>query len=1061
MGAASSRRDLHFDLSHLGDGHLTGNYALRAGRRSYNLHRHTQETLRSRWRPDEVPRRRGPGASSAAGRPPTHFAEAVETDPDMVQLLRVYGPPAQNGLATLASVAIGTSDGTTTYGVDDVAQALAFLNPTVTVLTMATAGAVLDHIAATDALPLLTMAIKDAGSGWCAPQQVTDESGDPILAPDGKPYFTYKLASNVVNSTAPISGQAKTAIYSDTNLKGVRWNLLPGVSHLDLSPPAAAAEGIGRRHGVAASNGSGYSISLQDGGPNFGVSVQVNGLSDDFVLDLTVTNSYVRHLSVFASFLEADGKTPMTVPNDYWKTLTSGSTGKIVSEWLDLASSRGLELILLGDADNTIKWCGNVNPESTFLGIPVSSTSGELTFGLPSGGEYGPVGKIRLLAGSLGVNSHNDCDPAAAWLGLSMTALLDLAIPTFGLVIGVGSESAQLVYEIFDDASFLFDTCSSIYLVAEDIFTDSSSFDGDLSSAITALANGLISRVLTKPEVAAKLAGYFGAEVAEDAIPFLGMALQALAIEATVVQLAQTVGEVIASPRVVEFDLTVTMNAQITLVPDTSTGGEFPMTTASFTVTAQYSGNTTRTYTGTIADPKVPSILITWDQIPVGGTVTFVVALFDQNGWGVGKGTSATMPNLINAKDSIGHGILAASVSVQQHLYPLGPGTTYQHSQLLAYAEQGGAGPGYVWQPTSQAPTETASSLGTGPSGHVLQALAGITLSDDLGVLGYSWEASGLNIPPVDGGGDPQTELFTMQNIGFKPVQGNSSPFWSQAGYMTAPAAYSKAPLLLYLRTAEGTGAGPGCFFLDPSGDTAGGFQLRQVSPVTEAAVGMDDPSRHFNLQTGASWGRFPQLPTSMAIHSNGTVVATNSLFDMMMILQLPAQSTPDTKAPWAFLPVGPGTGPGRLSGPALVAIAPNQTILVLEAGNQRIQAFSLGGHPVPAFAACEPPYWIPLVQHAAPGTSVVYLSMSVDVAGYVYVLSQNGNGYDASDFNLDIYTPVGGHLVYQQGLVASGMAVDLWRNLYTLNFQQIAGPGGRTEPSLSEYIPSTPKPSA
>ena len=42
---------------------------------------------------------------------------------------------------------------------------------------------------------------------------------------------------------------------------------------------------------------------------------------------------------------------------------------------------------------------------------------------------------------------------------------------------------------------------------------------------------------------------------------------------ATVEQLAQTIGEVIGSPRVVEFDLTVTMNAQITLTPDPSTGG--------------------------------------------------------------------------------------------------------------------------------------------------------------------------------------------------------------------------------------------------------------------------------------------------------------------------------------------------------------------------------------------------------------------------------------------------------------------------------------------------------
>ena len=111
----------------------------------------------------------------------------------------------------------------------------------------------------------------------------------------------------------------------------------------------------------------------------------------------------------------------------------------------------------------------------------------------------------------------------------------------------------------------------------------------------------------------------------------------------------------------------------------------------------------------------------------------------------MGKGTSAVVPNLINSDDNV----FAIEVTVQQELYPLGPGTTYLHSQLLSYAGENGA-TGYLWQETDQAPSETASNLGTGPSGHVLQVLAGITLSDDLGILGYSWEASGLGIPPVN-----------------------------------------------------------------------------------------------------------------------------------------------------------------------------------------------------------------------------------------------------------------------------------------------------------------------
>ena len=102
---------------------------------------------------------------------------------------------------------------------------------------------------------------------------------------------------------------------------------------------------------------------------------------------------------------------------------------------LSAYTSVGKELLqLLTSSDNTLKWCGNVSAENTFMGIPVSSSSGVFTFGLPS--DQGPVGKIRLLVGSLGVSSGNDWDPTAAWLGLAMTSLIDLAIPEYNSMGG-------------------------------------------------------------------------------------------------------------------------------------------------------------------------------------------------------------------------------------------------------------------------------------------------------------------------------------------------------------------------------------------------------------------------------------------------------------------------------------------------------------------------------------------------------------------------------------------------------------------------------------------------
>ena len=116
-----------------------------------------------------------------------------------------------------------------------------------------------------------------------------------------------------------------------------------------------------------------------------------------------------------------------------------------------------------------------------------------------------------------------------------------------------------------------------------------------------------------------------------------------------------------------------------------------------------------------------------------------------------------------------------------------------------------------------------------------------------------------------------------MGNIGYRPIPGGDPKYWPDAGYMTAPAGYSGPPILLYVRTAAGAGtAAPRFLYLDPSGDKDTGYHLREVMPVTDPTVPMGEHSTPFDLATGTSWGRFAMLPTSMAIHSNGYVVAVN-----------------------------------------------------------------------------------------------------------------------------------------------------------------------------------------
>jgi hypothetical protein len=86
----------------------------------------------------------------------------------------------------------------------------------------------------------------------------------------------------------------------------------------------------------------------------------------------------------------------------------------------------------------------------------------------------------------------------------------------------------------------------------------------------------------------------------------------------------------------------------------------------------------------------------------------------------------------------------------------------------------------------------------------------------------------------------------------------------------------------------------------------------------------------------------------------------------------------------------------------------------------------------------------------------VTYISMSTERKGYIYVLSYTGDGSSVADYRLDIYQPSGAWLARTTGVNAARIVVDMWRNLYTLNYESFLGPGGRTEPSVSTWIPSS-----
>src|SRR5262249_16657487 len=153
-----------------------------------------------------------------------------------------------------------------------------------------------------------------------------DVNGQPVLDPSGKPYYTYELHPYLLNLTAGASANVKSKIYSDDTLRGVRWNVQQGVSHITTNQEDANLSDVSQ---------SGYHYNLKDGGPQYGVSVAVEKLTDSFELDLKIINSYIRHMSVYTTFYKGDGVTPIEMDDEALLSLLRGENLLEVQQWME------------------------------------------------------------------------------------------------------------------------------------------------------------------------------------------------------------------------------------------------------------------------------------------------------------------------------------------------------------------------------------------------------------------------------------------------------------------------------------------------------------------------------------------------------------------------------------------------------------------------------------------------------------------------------------------------------------------------------------------------------
>ncbi|MEJ8836748.1 hypothetical protein [Ramlibacter sp. AN1133] len=834
--------------------------------------------------------------------------------------------------------------------------------------------------------------------GWATLVPVIDpETGQPERDDDGQlRYFTQHSAQ-----TLALTGEAIRSV-----LRAVKNDPVLGANITDLGVdsdnPALAGKlwvvnnGVptGGLDALLAGLGAGASASWALSDPSNATGYKVDSVrTDGRTVKFRVCNWFVRYLGLFIRYLDGAGK-PIALKD------------------LPLAIQLNYKGELSGPNECFL---GMVNPEFVLLGIPLKQDEQWFSVEVPE-----IASSFQVLAGGLGAGTPSEPKTIAA--GAVMTVVLDLAIP--GVFLAMAASSAYKAFKTKVNAPASRDLMVAtaqvfVLAIADSIlggsYYDTATFKNLCGPLVSVLKSGA---TWLYPELKAALANGQAKGAAASFLPFgVGLALQAVLAAGTAAEIAETSSEVANSPWTYRHMVKGTHPMAVTIRHDPRNVAGFPATATHYRLLAVCDGSAPWD-SGEIAMPattQTEPLVYVFPALPAGGKVNIAVSFYARNGWLAGAGSTGPIANTVDA----------CGITIEERLVPLTGSTVYGHKQKIML-DAGGA---HRWQATDVAPVVRTACDNTAGG---LCELVGITLSEPFGALGYAWKSFSANVRDAVTG--DQGQLYQFANLSF-----TQSP---QNGYRFAGVGFATPARVAYERTST---AGRG-FYIDASG---GDCLVRQIT-----FAGVDQPPTIALPASGQAVGRFNHSSDAFLVHPTGKLVSLNTALAKLEVLDPLDVPVADANAPLAQAYSGPGTRDGLLLGPACMCVTPAGAILVLEQDNNRIQAFDTGANPALIFGASTPPGTrsssMPL-REASRGAR--FLDVAMESVGYIYVLwvKQGDNLY-----TLDIYDPAGTWLAATSGVNSGKLTIDLFRNLFTLNFEALSF-GGITEPSVSEWVPSTP----
>lgn len=779
---------------------------------------------------------------------------------------------------------------------------------------------------------------------------------------------------------------------------------------------------------VGAAGGTGPVVTFTNQGAETGLKVtepKITILPDGRVqvtLD-NVSNWFLRWLGMWVQFVKIDGTVIPAAdlpPDTYPK-----EPGPYPRSGVD---------------DPNLLFLGVVAPAFTIMAIPVYPGSFSPTINIPTSAHT-----MRILYTGFGLSGSAISDqPSDIYTpGCLMTMAFNYGV--VGLFMAAGTSTYSLIFKKVVTYG------GGIVAAAIQTIVGAVTNQSDFATALPGFVRnfvrifiqkgitGILVSVIEDVTVALVAANWI------DSIPVAGQIARAVSAAAGAASLLETSIEVDISPPAYIFDVVQTHDLSININPD-PTDTQFPVAaghTLYYKVSYLFDNGTAHTRGEvTVLDPTIKPIAVTFPGVPRGGMVNISTGFYfrksttppGQNDWCAGFGTTGLISNIPDQ---------APDLAIKAHKIAIQSTTQYLHTHKTVLDADG---QNHFWHATPNAPPYTPpprgqrSGLGDFNSITVRQ---GTSNPPQQGYIGYAWTAFSTDVNGCNGPAPGQFDQMANVNTDTGNQGANA-----QNGYINSVGLCgfrNGVRMGYHLLTHNALN-----MYLDTKFRLIRQVRLDQVGSLP---AGFDGPN------SGRSFGMLNMDSDRCLLHPSGHIVSINGANNKIETLKLPLEAQTDDVAKGFFLArkvSGFGTRPGLMDTPVAAAISPDGAILVLERGNNRIQAFDLGGNPVQFFNGQADKYFLKL--EATHGFT--YLDLAVEFTGYLYVLSKDSN----NNHRLDIYHPGQSGttpICTTQGVNAAKIAVDFWRRAYTLNYEVLQMPGdgipGFTEPSVSQWLPTPP----